>query len=239
VDFDPVVAKSQGRQPEGMDAETAKLFPSSFEDSEIGRVPKGWKVAKIGDSVTVVGGATPSTTNPSYWNGAHCFCTPKDLAKVPSPVLLDTERKLSDKGVKQIGSGLLPSGTVLLSSRAPIGYFVLTEVPTTINQGFIAMICDKVLPNLYVLRWVETNMDAIKGRANGTTFMEVSKAAFRPIQVIVPSPETLIAFCKVIEPLHARVVSNLKENACLARARDSLLPRLLSGELVVPTSKVV
>jgi type I restriction enzyme S subunit len=231
VDFDPVVAKSKGRQPDGMDAETAKLFPSSFVDSEIGRLPKGWRVNNIGDCLTVVGGTTPSTSNPSFWNGTHCFCTPKDLSGLQSPVLLDTERKITDDGVKQIGSGLLATGTVLLSSRAPIGYLAVTEVPTAVNQGFIAMVCNKGLPNLYVLRWAEANMDVIEGRANGTTFMEVSKAAFRPIRAVVPSPETLTAFIQVVEPLHTHVVSNLKETACLANTRDTLLPRLLSGAL--------
>lgn len=234
VDFDPVVAKSEGRKPEGMDAETARLFPSSFVDSEIGRVPKGWRVARIGDCVTAVGGTTPSTSNPSYWDGTHCFCTPKDLSALSAPVLLGTERRITDHGLEQIGSGLLPTGSVLLSSRAPIGYLVVTEVPTAINQGFIAMICDGALPNHFVLRWAEANMDVIKGRANGTTFMEISKSAFRPIELVVPPPDALAAYIEVAMALHARVVSNLKEDSELATARDALLPRLLSGDLRLP-----
>jgi type I restriction enzyme S subunit len=107
----------------------------------------------------------------------------------------------------------------------------VTEVPTAVNQGFIAMVCDKALPNLYVLRWAEANMDVIKGRANGTTFMEVSKTAFRPIQMVMPPPETLAAFMEIAGSLHARGVSNLKESTELATARDALLPRLLSGDL--------
>jgi type I restriction enzyme S subunit len=231
VDFDPVVAKSQGRQPEGMDAETAKLFTDSFVDSEIGRIPKGWNIRNIGDCVTVVGGATPSTSNPIFWNGSHCFCTPKDLSGLSSPLLLETERKITDEGLKQIGSGLLNVGTVLLSSRAPIGYLAITNVPTAINQGFIAMICDKELNNQYVLRWAEANMDLIKGRANGTTFMEVSKSAFRPIRVVVPTLNILSVFSKMVEALHLRMVGNLNEINTLCQVRDSLLPRLLSGTI--------
>ena len=149
-------------------------------------------------------------------------------------MLLETERKITDAGIQQISSGLLTVGTVLLSSRAPIGYLVIAEVPVAINQGFIAMICDGSLPNHYVRLWTKTNMDAIEGRANGTTFMEISKGNFRSLPVIVPPKPLLDDFQKQVEPLHRRVVSNLKESRTLAALRDALLPKLLSGELRVP-----
>lgn len=136
VDFDPVHAKMQGRAPEGMDEATAALFPDSFEASELGPVPKGWRVMPVGDAVETVGGATPDTKIPEYWEPAdHHWTTPKDLSGIASPVLLSTERKLSDAGLKKISSGLLPVGSLLMSSRAPIGYLALTQVPMAINQG--------------------------------------------------------------------------------------------------------
>jgi type I restriction enzyme S subunit len=123
IDFDPVRAKMDGRQPTGMDVETAALFPDEFEDSVLGKIPKGWRVKSIGDVVKTVGGATPSTSEPTYWEeGAIHWSTPKDLAALSSPILLDTERRITEKGLQKISSGLLPKGTVLLSSRAPIGY---------------------------------------------------------------------------------------------------------------------
>jgi type I restriction enzyme S subunit len=143
VDFDPVRAKMAGHQPAGMDDETAALFPDSFEDSPLGEIPKGWSVTPIGEAVRAVGGGTPSTKELSFWEGGmHCWATPKDLSKLRGPVLLDTERKVTDAGLAKISSGLLPVGTVLLSSRAPVGYLAIAQVPVTVNQGFIAMICD-------------------------------------------------------------------------------------------------
>jgi type I restriction enzyme S subunit len=230
VDFDPVRAKAEGRQPSGMDA---ALFPNSFQDSPLGKIPKGWKVAAIGDVVRAVGGSTPSTQEPDFWDGDINFATPKDLASLTSPVLLSTERRITDKGLQCISSGLLPKGTLLLSSRAPIGYLAVTEIPVTVNQGFIAMVCDRDLPNYYVLYWARENLDTIIANANGTTFLEISKQNFRPIKVIVPSPLILEAFVRLAEPLHKRVVANLKESKSLATIRDALLPKLLSGEIRV------
>src|SRR6266702_1260076 len=125
VDFDPVKAKAEGRKPEGMDDVIAALFPSNFTDSPLGLIPEGWEVKEIGEVVDETGGATPDTKESSYWDsGTIPWVTPKDLSSISVHVLLDTERKISEKGLAKISSGLLPVGTVLLSSRAPIGYLV-------------------------------------------------------------------------------------------------------------------
>lgn len=153
------------------------------------------------------------------------------MARLTDPVLLDTERRITNEGLRQISSGLLPVGTVLLSSRAPIGYIAITEIPVAINQGFIAMICTKRLTNHYVRFWTHENTDEILSRAGGTTFAEISKSAFRPIPVLVPGPKALDAFTAFVEPLHQLIVKNVRESLGLTNLRDSLLPRLMSGQL--------
>ena len=238
VDFDPVRAKQQGLAPAGMDEATAALFPGSFEESALGPVPKGWSVQPVGNAVECVGGATPDTKDPSYWSPEeHAWTTPKDLSGLPAPVLLSTERRLSTRGLAKIGSGLLPVGTLLMSSRAPIGYLAITQVPVAINQGYIAMLPGSLLPPLYMLFWCQQNMEGIKARANGSTFMEISKKAFRPIPALVPSSPVIDAFLAVASPLFSRLVSNEQQTQTLATLRDTLLPRLISGQLRLPLAQ--
>jgi type I restriction enzyme S subunit len=161
------------------------------------------------------------------------WATPKDLSTLSVPVLMDTERRITAKGLSQIGSGLLPVGSVLLSSRAPIGYLAVNLVPTAINQGFIGMVCERRLSNMFVWLWTKANMEVILQKANGSTFQEISKSNFRPIPVVVPGTAALGAFEASVRPLWDRLCANVREQEALAATRDLLLPRLMSGELRV------
>jgi type I restriction enzyme S subunit len=237
VDFEPVRAKMSGRWRRGqslpgLPADLYDLFPDTLIPSELGQIPQGWVVSTIGKEVKVVGGGTPSTQEPRFWeNGIHFFATPKDLSNLSAPVLLETERKVTDEGLAKISSGLLPVNTVLLSSRAPVGYLAIAHVPVCINQGFIAMICDGVLSPYYAFLWAYHNMSLIKGRASGTTFSEINKKNFRPLPVIMPDDGVLQAFDKLVTPAFEKIAANLEQSRTLAALRDALLPELISGRL--------
>ena len=220
------------RMNETLEAMARAIFKSWFIEPANDGLPKDWRESTIGEEVRVVGGSTPSTGKPEYWEGGSVWwATPKDLSTLRSPVLLETERRITELGLAEIGSGLLPAGTVILSSRAPIGYLAISEVPVAVNQGFIAMVCDKTLPPIYAWLWAEHFMETIKGRANGTTFQEISKANFRPIPIMVPTSALIDRFITIVNPLHRRIVKNLRESTALATIRDALLPRLISGQI--------
>lgn len=254
VDFDPVVvnalkagnpipdkfadrAAHYRENPDalGVPREILRLFPDRFVESELGPIPEGWEVKAIGELAKCVGGATPSTKNPVYWEGGtNPFLTPKDMAALDAPVVLDTARHITDAGVERISSKRLPAGTVLLSSRAPIGYLAINEVPVSINQGIIAMICDGEIPNYYALFWAKNNMDVIKGKAGGTTFSEISKKNFRTIPALRPSDAILDNFAEITGAFYKQIVENAASSVTLTNLRDTLLPKLISGELCVP-----
>jgi len=254
VDFDPVLVnaiKAGNPIPEkfaaraahyranpdalGLPEDILGLFPARFVDSELGPIPEGWDVKPIGEMVKCVGGATPSTKNPEFWEGGtNPFLTPRDMASLDAPFVLDTERHITDAGVDRISSKKVPVGTVLLSSRAPIGYLAINKVPVSINQGIIAMVCDGEIPNYYVFFWVKNNMDVIKGKAGGTTFAEISKKNFRPIPALRPSDAILEKFADVSGPIVTRIAEHARSSITLAKVRDTLLSKLISGELRVP-----
>ena len=235
VDFEPVKAKAAGSASfPSMPQPVFDALPTRFVDSDIGPVPEGWQVKAIGDVVTTKGGGTPNTKNPEYWGGGeHCWVTPKDMSRLSHPVLLDTERRITEAAVNTISSGMLPVGTVLMSSRAPVGYLGISRVPTAINQGFIAMVCDGPLPPTYVLNWALTSMDAIKAHASGTTFPEISKKNFRPLPVVLPIGDVIAAYRQTSDLLFDLLAACVKESLQLTQVRDYLLPQLLSGTVRV------
>jgi type I restriction enzyme S subunit len=238
VDFDPVHAKMDGRTPAHTPPDIAAVFPDRLVDSPLGPIPEGWEIEAIEKLVSIKGGATPPTKEPDYWEGGTFdWATPKDLSGLQQKVLISTDRKITSAGVDRISSGQLPAGTVLMSSRAPVGYLALADMPVSINQGFIAMICDRLLPNTFVLHWAESNMDVIKSNAGGSTFAEISKKQFRPLEVIVPPAEILSSFQRIAGDLYQRVAQLAHENLTLDELRDRLLPKLISGELRVPEAR--
>ena len=230
VDFDPVRAKAEGRDPR-LVSDVASLFPNSLEESDVGEIPKGWTTEPIGELARVTGGSTPSTSEPTFWeSGCHFWATPKDLSALATPVLFETERKITDAGLAQIGSGLLPAGTVLLSSRAPIGYIAVAEVPVAINQGFIAMEARDGVSNLFLRQWADSAHDEIVSQANGSTFQEISKSSFRPIRVVVPIEPVMSAFDHTARSLYRRVIASDREIHTVVALRDKLLLNLMSGK---------
>lgn len=213
---------------------TAELFPAAMQDSELGEIPEGWEVSTIGVEVEVKGGGTPSTKNNEYWDGGDVHWTsPRDLSNSESQVMISTERKITKAGLAKISSGLLPVGTVLMSSRAPVGYLAMAKIPVAINQGYIAMICRGRFSSEYVIQWANSVMRDIQQRASGTTFAEISKKNFREIPMIVPSIELASRYSEIVGVQYSIIELNLRNSNNFSEIRDSLLPKLLSGELEV------
>ncbi|WP_330924951.1 restriction endonuclease subunit S [Candidatus Sororendozoicomonas aggregata] len=214
------------------------LFPERFtHHPDRGWIPEGWEVNPIGKVIDNVGGGTPKTKEGTFWiGGTHPFCTPKDMSSLTSKTLLETERHLTEAGVAKISSGQLPQGTVLMSSRAPIGYLAITDVPVSVNQGIIAMKPNELFSSEYILSWAEASMEEVVSRANGSTFLEISKKNFREIPFLIPSADVLKQFDAIAKPYFQRITSIQKDVDQLTKLRDTLLPKLISGELRLPNT---
>lgn len=192
-----------------------------------------WKEGKLGDILSVKGGTTPSTNEPRFWNGNIAWTSPRDVTALNGIYLFKTERTITEEGLARISSGLLPAGTLLMSSRAPVGVLAFAEIPVAINQGYIAIIDDKGFPKEFIYLWLKENMDAIHSYSNGSTFMEISKTAFKSLDITIPDEETVKMFTTQVKNIFEKIKSNQQQMQILASQRDTLLPRLMSGEVKV------
>ncbi len=185
----------------------------------------------LDEMLTVKGGTTPSTKNDKYWNGNICWSTPKDLSSNSDMYLFDTARKITVSGLAKIGSGLLAKGTILLSSRAPVGYLAIAEVPLAINQGYIAILDDKGFSKYFIFLWIKSNMEYIISNANGSTFLEISKTVFKSLEIIKPPKDLRKKFDNIIESNFEKIKTNIIQIKTLENMRDTLLPKLMSAEM--------
>ena len=188
-----------------------------------------WEEGKLGDILSVKGGTTPSTKEPSFWDGDIAWTSPRDVTTLNGLYLFETEKRITQKGLEQISSGLLPSGTLLMSSRAPVGVLAFAEMPLAINQGYIAILDDKGYSQEFIYLWLKTNMDLVHSYSNGSTFMEISKSAFKSLDIVIPPKEEVGIFAEKIKPYFEKIRMNEIQISTLIQTRDGLLPRLMSG----------
>ncbi|EKD86152.1 MAG: hypothetical protein ACD_37C00442G0003 [uncultured bacterium] len=210
--------------------EPYKASGGKMIESELGEIPEGWEIDRISDYVTIRGGTTPSTKIKDYWNGNIAWTSPKDLSGLNAMFLLKTEKKITEEGLKKIGSGLLPKGTLLLSSRAPIGYLAISSIDIAINQGYIAFLSGQYFSNNYMFLWLKANMQKVINAANGSTFLEISKSSFQKIECFVPEEGILKEFDLITQAIFEKISKNLYQIETLSQVRGALLPRLMSGE---------
>lgn len=229
VDFGPTRAKMD-RRDAYLPPSIWALFPDRLNTVNGTVMPHGWSETEIGREVDVVGGATPSTKSACYWDGEFPWVTPKDLADLRWPSVLETRRRITRAGLDRISSGLLPRGTVLLSSRAPIGYVAMAGVPLAINQGFIGVGCRGRVSPLFMLYWLNFSVERLRLCANGSTFLELTKRVFRRITMVAPPAEVVAAFDATVRPMFMRMESGQREVGRLMAIRDRLIPRLCLGQ---------
>jgi type I restriction enzyme S subunit len=214
----------------------AAQFPSSFVFNErLGKwIPEGWEEKRIEDIATVVGGGTPSTKVDEYFTDKGIpWLSPKDLSGYEWKFIRKGATDITELGLKNSGAKLMPAGSVLFSSRAPIGYMAIAENEICTNQGFKSLVPEKGVPTEYLYQLLKSNMDKIEAVATGSTFKEVSGSALKGIEVLVPSSKLLVEFSEKSKPSSERQLTIQKETETLTQLRDRLLPELISGRVRV------
>lgn len=191
-----------------------------------------WQTGTVSDLGTVVGGSTPSKSKPEYYTESGiAWITPKDLSINRSKFIAHGATDITELGLENSSASVMPEGTVLFSSRAPIGYIAIASGEVTTNQGFKSIVPKPEIGTPYVYYFLKHNLSVIEGMASGSTFKEVSGSTMKRVPAVIPDPETLTRFNEFCAPLFAQQQALEQQNLSLATLRDSLLPKLMNGEI--------
>lgn len=268
VDFEPVnakiAAKAEGRDPlraamtaiSGKpDAEldtlppgqfatlatTAALFPDEMEDSELGELPQGWAYRPLSRMVNLIGGGTPKRSEASFWNGSIPWFSVKDAPADGDVFVIATEEHITEEGLRKSATRLLPEGVTIISARGTVGKLALVGTPMAMNQSCYGVQGAQGIGPHFNFFNLKTAIDTLKQNTHGAVFDTITQSTFDTVTSVCPKQEERDAFEALVTPFLRRIRDNLKETKSLAEIRDALLPKLLSGELVVhtPTSAAV
>lgn len=203
-------------------------------DSELGPIPEGWEVERVGEAMEAVGGGTPSKTVDEYWKeGTVQWFTPTDLTRSASPFAFQSGAQITDLGLKKSSAKLFPPDSVMMTSRATIGAISISTTEAATNQGFITCLPSELLSSSYIYFWLHANVDLFHTLAGGATFKELRKSTFRDLSMLVPHRQIMGEFGTQVEPMMDLIKTLLRQNEILRQARDLRLPRLISGEFDV------
>ena len=202
-----------------------------FVDSELGMIPEGWKVGRLTDVIKLMPGGTPKTTEPLYWdNGTIPFFSPKDVNGV---YCFATEKHITETGLNKCSSNLYPKDTIFITCRGTVGKVCLAACDMAMNQSNYAIKAIDGYSQYYFFFLVKSVVERLIKKSNGAVFSAITSKDFDE-EILIPSQKAVEDFTNVIDGFFRRIFTIGTENSRLSLLRDTLLPRLMSGELEVP-----
>ena len=202
-----------------------------FVDSELGMIPEGWKVGRLTDVIKLMPGGTPKTSEPLYWdNGTIPFFSPKDVNGV---YCFATEKHITETGLNKCSSNLYPKDTIFITCRGTVGKVCLAACDMAMNQSNYAIKAIDGYSQYYVFFLVKSVVERLIKKSNGAVFSAITSKDFDE-EILIPSQKAVEDFTNVIDGFFRRIFTICTENSRLSLLRDTLLPRLMSGELEVP-----
>ena len=227
--FDKKIAVNQ-QINDNLELQAQAFFQELFVDN----ADPEWAIGTISDLGAVVGGSTPSKAKPEYYTETGiAWITPKDLSINKSKFISHGENDITELGLKNSSATIMPEGTVLFSSRAPIGYIAVAAGEVTTNQGFKSIVPKPEIGTAFVYYFLKHNLPIIEGMASGSTFKEVSGSTMKGVPAVIPDTDTIARFNDLCTPIFAQQRILEEQNQSLAVLRDNLLPKLMSGEIDV------
>ncbi len=194
-------------------------------------VPEGWSNYRFSEKVDIMSGGTPKTSASRYYGGNIPFYTPKDSDG--SYFSFDTSTYITEKGLENCNSKFYPAGTVIITARGTVGKTVLLAVPMAMNQSCYALKCNELNSPYFLFLSLRNEVQKLKGMANGGVFDTIIVKTFDNINITIPSKNVFDLFNNKISPIMEQIIVKMKQTRHLVKARDILLPKLMSGEIEV------
>jgi type I restriction enzyme S subunit len=259
VDFDPVIdnALAAGNLiPDGLQAraelrqrviaeratnpnikplpdDIQQLFPSEFEESELGWIPKGWEVTSFESLISLIGGGTPKTTIDDYWGGDIPWFSVVDAPNDSDVFVIDTEKHVTQLGVDKSSTKILREGTTIISARGTVGKCALVGSLMAMNQSCYGIVGKFENHDEYIYFLTRYQVSDLQKRGHGSVFNTITRETFKSISLAKSSDLLTQKFSEMVRPYLTKILSNNKQNIELTKLRDVLLPKLISGELII------
>ena len=190
-----------------------------------------WTSCTVGDCAQIYQGGTPNTNNPNYWGGDVIWVTPGELTHHKCLFLEDSERKITEEGIRNSSACLLPAGTILLCTRATIGELAIASKSMSTNQGFKNLVCKECVNNVFFAYLLLTLKDVMLAKAYGTTFLEISKKELSSIELKIPSFEEQCSIAEALMEADAEIDALEEERDKMIQIRDGAMDDLLTGRV--------
>lgn len=195
-------------------------------------IPQGWKTKKLSKLGKIISGGTPSTSKEEYFcKDGIAWITPKDMADTDNKYIRHGQIDITQEGLKNSSANLMPKGSVLMTSRAPIGYVGIADNEICTNQGFKSIVPNNMEEKEYIYYTLLFMVPYLKSLGTGSTFAELSKEVFSQVDIIIPEESLLKEFCEKAQLIGNRINQCEKENELLIKTRDYLIPLLISGQV--------
>ena len=232
IDFDPVKAREKGQKPDGMSQKLANLFPNSFAESELGMIPAGWECISLGTLCETLLGGTPSRAKEEFWNGEIPWI---NSGKVNEFRINTPTECITHTGLKHSATKLLPKGTTVLAiTGATLGQFSRLEIEACANQSVVGIIQSEKASNEFIYLNIKNNIMRLISAQTGGAQQHINKEDVNAFKIIYPGQELMSEFTSVVLEQFNQIGNLMTQNIVLSEMRDSLLPRLISGELQLP-----
>lgn len=216
------------------EAPETERVPPGYKQTEVGVIPDDWEVRRLGDLCQIISGGTPSTAVSSFWDGTIPWCTPTDITSNNDKYLADTSRTISEEGLRHSSTVLLPSGTLLLCSRATVGEIKIAAVPVCTNQGFKSLVCSRDVNNEFLFYKLLRLKDRLLEKGTGSTFLEVSKRDVASLEIQLPGLEEQRAIAAALSDVDA-LISALDKLIAKKRAiKTAVMQQLLTSKTRLP-----